>query len=108
MNSKISGILEGLHINEAKAPAKTGTKVQAEFIEFVKKQINLDLGPFRDTQFDNRKGFNIETNRMSKTQLQSFDHFINKIQKDRYGPYEVNKQSNGVTRVYIAVSRRDS
>ena len=41
-----------------------GDKVQSSYIDYVKKQTGIDLTPVRDTYFDNRKGFNIDTSKL--------------------------------------------
>lgn len=84
-----------------KLPAQ-GNKVQAAYIDYVKKQINIDLTPARDTQFDNRKGFNIDTRAIKPTELSS----IIRLAQTYPGGYNVQFLENGYHRLYIQVERK--
>lgn len=79
-----------------------GDKVQSAYIEYVKKQTGIDLTPARDTYFDNRKGFNIDTRALSPSDLNQ----IKRLAKTYPGGYDVRFAENGATRLYIAVERK--
>lgn len=78
-----------------------GEKVQLAYIDYVKKQTEIDLAPARDTYFDNRKGFNIDTSKLKPGQLNE----IKRLAQKYPGGYEVRFLDNGVTRLYIGVER---
>ena len=79
-----------------------GDKVQISYIDYVKKQTGIDLTPVRVTYFDNRKGFNIDTSKLSPSALST----IKRLAKTYPGGYEVRFSANGATRLYIAVERK--
>lgn len=79
-----------------------GDKVQNSYIDYVKKQTGIDLTPARDTYFDNRKGFNIDTSKLSPSVLST----IKRLAQTYPGGYEVRFAPNGATRLYIAVERK--
>lgn len=79
-----------------------GGKVQSAYIEYVKKQTGIDLTPARDTYFDNRKGFNIDTRALSPSDLSQ----IKRLAKTYPSGYDVRFAENGATRLYIAVERK--
>ena len=79
-----------------------GDKVQSSYIDYVKKQTGIDLTPARDTYFDNRKGFNIDTSKLSPSALSK----IKRLAQTYPGGYEVHFASNGAARLYIAVERK--
>lgn len=100
---KSSGGGAGLADEESKKKLPSvGKKVHDAFIDYVKKQINLDLSKARDTQFDNRNGFNIDTRKLSRNDLANLKNLTNKYP----GGYQVNIMSNGVNRQYIQVKRK--
>lgn len=78
-----------------------GDKTQQGYIDYVKKQTNIDLTPARDTYYDNRKGFNIDTRKLKPGDLNE----IKRLAQRYPGGYEVSFEDNGATRVYIAVRR---
>ena len=79
-----------------------GDKVQSAYIEYVKRQTGIDLTPARDTYFDNRKGFNINTRALSPSDVNR----IKQLAKIYPGGYDVRFSANGATRLYIAVERK--
>ena len=79
-----------------------GDKVQNSYVDYVKKQTGIDLTPARDTYFDNRKGFNIDTSKLSPSALSE----IKRLAQTYPGGYEVRFSPNGATRLYIAVERK--
>lgn len=79
-----------------------GEKVQQAYIDYVKKQTDIDLTPARDTYFDNRKGFNIDTRALKPWQLSE----IKKLSQKYPAGYEVEFYQNGATRVLIRVKRK--
>ena len=79
-----------------------GDKVQNAYIDYVKKQTGIDLTPARDTYFDNHKGFNIDTRKLSPSDLST----IKRLAQTYPGGYEVRFSANGATRLYIAVERK--
>lgn len=87
--------------SQRKMPS-TGPKVQQAFIDYVKRQTKVDLGNARDTQFDNRAGFNIDTRQLTRNEL-----FNVKSLLQRYsGGYDAEFTANGAYREYIRVKRK--
>ena len=79
-----------------------GDKVQTAYIDYVKRQIGIDLTPARDTYFDNRKGFNIDTRKLSPSDVNR----LKRLAQTYPGGYDVRFSPNGATRLYIAVERK--
>ena len=77
-------------------------KVQESYIDYIKKQTNIDLSKARDTYFDNQKGFNIDERDLGKNDL----WVIKSLQRQYPGGYDVQFIQNGATRIYIQVSRK--
>ena len=82
-----------------------GGKVQQNFIDYVKRMINVDLTKARDTMFDDRKGFNIDKSLMNKTDYQNFLYLLNDLKKEKSN-FNVQYLENGVTRYYIKVTEK--
>ena len=87
---------------KAKSKPATGTKVQQEYIDFVKKQLNIDLEKARDTYFDNKRYFNIDTREISRSDLAA----IKRLAQTTPGGFEVSFQENGAYRLAVIVKRR--
>lgn len=81
---------------------KYGTKVQNSFIGYVKHMTNIDLEKSRDTYFDDRKGFNIDTKKISKNNLNTVKQVVNRYDSG----YDVNFSDNGPNRIKILVTNR--
>lgn len=81
---------------------KYGTKVQNSFIGYVKHMTNIDLEKARDTYFDDRKGFNIDTKKISKNNLNTVKQVVNRYDSG----YDVNFSDNGPNRIKILVTNR--
>lgn len=79
-----------------------GEKVQLAYIDYVKNQLGIDLSKARDTYFDNRKGFNIDTSKLNPSELNQ----VKRLAQTYPSGYEVRFSANGATRLYIAVSRK--
>lgn len=79
-----------------------GDKVQTAYIDYVKQQTGVDLGKARDTYFDNRKGFNIDTSKLNPSELAT----VKRLAQTYPAGYEVRFSPNGATRLYIAVERK--
>lgn len=79
-----------------------GPKVQSEYIDYVKRLTKIDLEKSRDTQFDNRNGFNIDTRGFNQSQLIALKSFIQKGSSE----FEASAESNGANRLYIRVKRK--
>ncbi len=75
--------------------------MQKSYIEYVKRMINVDLTPARDTYFDNRKGFNIDRRMLSPSDLNNVKRLAQTYRKE----YEVWIAENGAYRLYIGVKR---
>lgn len=86
---------------EKKLPS-VGGRVQESYIDYVKRQINIDLSKARDTQFDNRNGFNIDTRKLTPSQMNS----LKRLNQQYPGGYEVAFMANGANRMYIRVRRK--
>lgn len=86
----------------AKKLPRYGDKVQSSYIDYVKKQTGINLSPARDTYFDNRKGFNIDTRKLSPSAVNQ----IKRLAQEYPGGYEVRFSPNGATRLYIGVERK--
>lgn len=79
-----------------------GDKTQNAYIDYVKKQTGIDLTPARDPYFDNRKGFNIDTRRLTPSALDT----IKRLAQTYPGGYDVRFSINGATRLYVSVERK--
>lgn len=86
---------------EKKLPS-VGGKVQESYIDYVKRQTNIDLSKARDTQFDNRNGFNIDTRKLTPSQMNA----LKKLNQQYPGGYEAAFMANGANRLYIRVRRK--
>ena len=71
-------------------------------VEEFKKYPNVDLNKVRDTQFDNRNSFNIDTRLLDRNDMNSLKSYINK----NIGDYQVSMLDNGATRKAIYVKRK--
>lgn len=76
--------------------------MQESYIDYVKRQINIDLSKARDTQFDNRNGFNIDTRKLTPSQMNA----LKKLNQQYPGGYEAAFMANGANRLYIRVRRK--
>lgn len=81
---------------------KYGTKVQNSFIGYVKHMTNIDLGKSRDTYFDDRKGFNVDTKKISRNTLNTVKQVVEKYDSG----YDVKFSDNGPNRIKISVTNR--
>lgn len=88
---------------QKKLPA-TGAKTQQDFINHVKNQIKVDLSKARDTQFDDKKGFNINTSKLSRNDLYSLQNYLNKF--NGKNGFDAQIDDNGANRLYIRVKRK--
>ena len=86
-----------------KAPS-VGAKVQSAYINYVKKQVNVDLSKARDTEFDNRNGFNIDTRKLGRNDLNA----VKNLARKKYGSFDVRFEDNGAYRVYIRVKSKEA
>ena len=86
---------------EKKLPS-VGGEVQESYIDYVKRQTNIDLSKARDTQFDNRNGFNIDTRKLTPSQMNA----LKKLNQQYPGGYEAAFMANGANRLYIRVRRK--
>lgn len=84
-----------------KKMSKFGIKVQEDFIDYIKRQTNIDLTKARDTMFDTRKYFNIDVRNLGKNDLRIVQTFIDKYP----GGYKVKIEPGGAYRKTIFVSR---
>lgn len=103
VTSKFSGTTNSKKERTAKLPT-VGPKVQAEYIDYVKKQIGIDLSKVRDTRFDDRNGFNIDTSQLTPSQHRALKNLTAKYQNK--SEYDVQFMNNGAHREYIRVRRR--
>lgn len=85
-----------------KEPARSGAAVQLDYIDYVKKQTNVDLSKARDTEFDTRRYFNIDTRDISRNDLAT----VRRLAQQYPGDFEVSFESNGAHRLAIFVKRR--
>ena len=81
---------------------KYGTKVQNSFIGYVKHMTNIDLEKSRDTYFDDRKGFNVDTKKISRNTLNTVKQVVEKYDSG----YDVKFTDNGPNRIKILVANR--
>lgn len=79
-----------------------GSKVQDNFIKYIKTQINVDLEKARDTEFDTRKYFNIDLRKIGYNDYRKFQVLLSKYN----GGYEVDITDNGQYRKAIFVKRK--
>lgn len=80
----------------------TGEKVQSEYIDYVKKQISVDLSKARDKTFDDKNGFNIDTRKLTRPQYAE----LQRLAQRNTGDYDVQLMSNGANRIYVRVKRK--
>lgn len=81
---------------------RVGAKVHDDYIAFVKQQVKVDLSKARDTTFDNRNGFNIDTRRLDRNDLFK----VKDLARKSYGDFNVEIVDNGANRLYIKVARK--
>lgn len=81
---------------------KYGTKVQNSFIGYVKHMTNIDLEKSRDTYFDDRKGFNVDTKKISRNNLNTVKQVVEKYDSG----YDVKFSDNGPNRIKISVTNK--
>ena len=79
-----------------------GTKVQLGYIEYVAKQTGIDLNAARDPQFDNRRAFNIDTQKIGRTELAT----VRRLAQQYPGDYDVQFMANGAHRLAVFVKKR--
>ena len=84
---------------------KYGKKVQNDFIKFFKSKTNIDLNGARDTQFDNRKCFNIDENLLGINNFNRLKKFA--LQKESSN-YEIELAENGENRTAVFVIFNES
>lgn len=85
-----------------KKMATSGAKVQQSFIEYVQKQTGVDLSSARDTQFDTRSYFNVDTRNLGSNELRAVQSLIRQYD----GGYDVTIADNGANRKAIFVRRK--
>lgn len=80
----------------------SGAKVQQSFIEYVQKQTGVNLSSARDTQFDTRSYFNVDTRKLGINGLRAVQSLIRRYD----GGYDVTIDDNGANRKAIFVRRK--
>ena len=85
-----------------KKMATSGAKVQENFIEYVQKQTGVNLEKARDTQFDTRSYFNIDTRELGHNDLRT----VQSLMRQYDGGYDVTITDNGAYRKAIYVKRK--
>lgn len=85
-----------------KKMATSGAKVQENFIEYVQKQTGVNLASARDTQFDTRSYFNIDTRQLGNNDLRT----VQSLMRQYDGGYDVTITDNGAHRKAIYVKRK--
>ena len=80
----------------------SGSAVQQSFIDYVKRQTNINLGKARDPMFDTRRYFNIDTHDLGKNDLSTVKNLVRQYS----GGYDVSFETNGAHRVAIFVKRK--
>lgn len=91
------------HTAESKEKmATSGAKVQENFIEYVQKQTGVNLASARDTQFDTRSYFNIDTRQLGNNDLRT----VQSLMRQYDGGYDVTIADNGAHRKAIYVKRK--
>ena len=86
-----------------KKMATSGAKVQQSFIEYVQKQTGVNLSSARDTQFDTRSYFNVDTRNLGSNELRAVQSLIRQYD----GGYDVTIADNGAYRKAIYVKRKN-
>ena len=87
---------------QSRTTAQSGTALQSNYIEYVKKQTGVDLSKARDTQFDTKQYFNIDTRDISRNDLAT----VKRLAQQYPGNYDVSFEDNGANRIAIRVKRR--
>ena len=85
-----------------KKMATSGAKVQENFIGYVQKQTGVNLASARDTQFDTRSYFNIDTRQLGNNDLRT----VQSLMRQYDGGYDVTIADNGANRKAIYVKRK--
>ena len=85
-----------------KKMATSGAKVQQSFIEYVQKQTGVNLSSARDTEFDTRSYFNVDTRKLGRNGLREVESLIRQYD----GGYDVAIADNGAYRKAIFVKRK--
>ena len=85
-----------------KKMATSGAKVQQSFIEYVQKQTGVNLSSARDTQFDTKSYFNVDTRKLGSNALREVQSLIRQYD----GGYDVTIADNGAYRKSIFVKRK--
>ena len=89
-----------------KKMATYGKKVKSDFIDYVKKQVGVDLTKAIDTyyeeHFPSQKAFTIDTALMSKNDLFK----VKTLARQNPGKFDVRLEENGVTQIQIRVARK--
>ena len=87
-------------------PTPKLTKAQKEIVDYIKKQINVDLTPFVDDFFKAKKGqINIDIKKMGKNDIQQLKSFILKTQGG-YGSYQLQVEDLGNWGITIKFAKR--
>ena len=113
-SSKFSKIKSGDNLKDVnkivkKSPKNTktpttGAKVQQDFIEYVKEQTNVNLTSARDTYFDTRSYFNIDTRKLDHNDLSRVQSLL---MRGYDGGFDVTIMDNGAYRKAIYVKRKN-
>lgn len=90
-----------------KKPAQ-GKVVQQDVINAFKYLLNVDLSKARDTQFDTRSMFNVDTREMGRGDMEEIRRYLARsngivTNANRVGYYEVQLVENGAYRIGIQV-----
>lgn len=99
---------EARRAKDTKKPAQ-GKVVQQDVIDIFKQKLNVDVSKARDTQFDDRSGFNIDTRELGRNGLNEIRRYLaqndGKITPNANfaGHYEVRLEDNGASRVKVLV-----
>ena len=84
-----------------KKPNAYKSKAQSKYVDYIKEKLKIDLSKYRDEEFDNRNGFNIDTKNMSPYDVNRLKSLALKDDK-----FDVMILDNGATRKYIRVKEK--
>ena len=92
---------QALRDRVAKIKAKTGTQVQDAYIDALRIYHGIDLTNARDTYFDNRRSFNIDTRQLNPSVRSQIRGYLTNVPM-----FDVQVLDNGAYRLAIVVKKK--
>lgn len=84
------------------------SRVQSDYVNYVREQIGVDLGQARDTQFDTRRYFNIDVRDLGGGNVETGNLRLRQLRtlNSRSSTYDVQVEPNGQYRYAISVKKK--